>query len=440
MDWYRWAAVHDGQVHQGSHHRGCQHESALFLIWHHAYLTVMEAYLQHAARVMKDSGELSTQEFKLPYWDFLSDSKTPTGFFGSNDLETPLRFSRNGQVLVGKHGKYRDEWQKYRSIASFTCSTPSSIGLGGDKSGGVVEERLHNDFHNSNITGLNNPNQAASDPLFHSFHAGVDRLLVEWLANNQGNPWLKCELCATTIESFVDSTGDKTWAARTFNFPKTSCLSGLKRKNDHTGFELDTTHGCALDNDGNLPLEAITIKQILSEKRFWSNGYWIDGVKVKVGPPCETPAKDCQWLPGDTFRCPNAPVSVSTSPEPIKVLNRIGEVTLPSIPEVSEGRISAAELRIDHLSVTGQCKGLTVELQSGNEWIVISELSVSPFRDLSTGPMVGQINEKGLQLFNQSGHAASAQMKLRLRPSDLKEGCEFSAPKPTTTSVYAFGR
>ncbi len=155
----------------------CEHGNDLFLPWHRAHLHYFEKLLQ-------ESDPPRTSHVTVPYWDWIhpqATGKFPAAFDepglsfpGRNlDPETPLPPDTLEIVTTetdqGKFGGFPEEHP------------------GGDY--GRLELGPHNYMHPQFIGGsMADPEQAAQDPIYFSFHCFIDLMWAEWQRRNGSPP------------------------------------------------------------------------------------------------------------------------------------------------------------------------------------------------------------------------------------------------------------
>lgn len=183
-----FADLHDdiSQTH------GCEHQNDLFFPWHRSLLYYFEEALRKTDE-LGNSGP-STKDVTIPYWDWTvapSGNRYPLRFEEEN---SPLSHSgRNDthvtQPMYPKVDVFR--------IVNDTTDWPGFAG--GPKSSpffGAIESPIHNDMHSVYIGGdMGDPQFAAEDPIFWSFHAYIDLIWDRWQKVHNVEPTcLDCDL------------------------------------------------------------------------------------------------------------------------------------------------------------------------------------------------------------------------------------------------------
>ena len=151
----------------------CEHGSDLFLPWHRAHLHYFEQLLQEA-------DPPRTANVTVPYWDWLHAE--PSGKF-------PPAFSKPG--LDDPERDMTDAQLPPDTLEIVTAETdPGAFGgypeehPGGDY--GRLELGPHNTMHPFFIGGkMADPERAAEDPIYFSFHCFIDLMWAEWQRRNQ---------------------------------------------------------------------------------------------------------------------------------------------------------------------------------------------------------------------------------------------------------------
>ena len=184
--WTYQAAIHGSDTRPAqTGWNQCQHQSFFFLSWHRMYLYYFERILREA------SGD---PNFALPYWDYsIPDQRAlPEAFRVPADNSNPLYVAnRNTGINLG----FDIPESATVSDAAFTFdnfSSPSGspLSFGGQEvnefthfgsTNGSIEQTPHNVVHVIVGGPMNDPNEAAADPIFWLHHANIDRLWNQWL-------------------------------------------------------------------------------------------------------------------------------------------------------------------------------------------------------------------------------------------------------------------
>ena len=165
-----WEAYHDN--FDASHHSGCAHFSEKFFPWHRRYLADFEKLLQA-------TDPPTTSQVMIPYWDWTRQPTTGQHFPGAfDDPNSPL-FDARLQItpppwspeellqLIREH-----DWN------IFAGKPDPSDGFGSNP--GSVESGPHNTLHVNISRDMRSPPTAVRDPIFWSFHAGIDLVWSRW--------------------------------------------------------------------------------------------------------------------------------------------------------------------------------------------------------------------------------------------------------------------
>jgi hypothetical protein len=150
----------------------CEHGSDHFFAWHRAHLHYFEKILQEA-------DPLRTTNVTIPYWDWLHPEAI--GKF-------PLAFAKPGLFMSGRNNNPTDlppdtlqivmEETNWNEFGGYPKRDPN-----GDY--GRLERGPHNYMHPAFIGGkMANPQTAAEDAIYWSFHAFIDLLWAEWQRRN----------------------------------------------------------------------------------------------------------------------------------------------------------------------------------------------------------------------------------------------------------------
>ena len=150
----------------------CEHGNDKFLAWHRAHLHYFEKWLQEA-------DPPRTINVSIPYWDWLHPETS--GKF-------PAAFSKPGLFLDGRNNHSADLPPDTLEILTTESDWNAFGGYPkGSSEGdyGKLEIGPHNDMHGFFIGGkMSNPEEAAEDAIYWSFHAFIDLLWAEWQRRN----------------------------------------------------------------------------------------------------------------------------------------------------------------------------------------------------------------------------------------------------------------
>jgi tyrosinase-like protein len=160
-----WASLHDN--FDESIHSGCAHFSEKFFPWHRRYLADFEAVLQQ-------TDPPSTASVMIPYWDW---TRPPSG-----GVHFPQAFMDSSSPLFDRRNLVRTPppWDpadildlvKEPDWNVFAGKPDPSNGFGTNP--GSVEYGPHNTLHTNISRDMADPETAVNDPIFWSFHAGID--------------------------------------------------------------------------------------------------------------------------------------------------------------------------------------------------------------------------------------------------------------------------
>lgn len=157
-----WASIHANH---------CRHGTQLFLPWHRAYLIEFENVLREFV-----------PSVTIPYWDWINDRQIPVAFARpeNNPLYDEYRYPG---TELDSYMPTKKEWDDVQDAQSWI------IYGGGQFLSGDNELKTHNPMHvwvggsNGNMTRAPT---AAFDPIFWSFHCGVDRQWDLWQKKEPG--------------------------------------------------------------------------------------------------------------------------------------------------------------------------------------------------------------------------------------------------------------
>lgn len=157
---------------------GCEHQNELFFPWHRALLVKFEKALQQ-------SNAPVTCNVTVPYWVW---TKPPTG------NRYPKPFEDQTSVLYNRLRRRTASNPPFsqETIDQVITDNPQWPAFaGGPKSNpayGAIESPYHNDMHVWCGTPMRNPETAAEDPIFWSYHAFIDVIFDGWQKKWQVNP------------------------------------------------------------------------------------------------------------------------------------------------------------------------------------------------------------------------------------------------------------
>jgi tyrosinase-like protein/polyphenol oxidase-like protein len=176
---------------------GCQHQGWFFLAWHRLFIYYFESIVR--AAIIEAGGP---KDWALPFWAYAAGGKQatlPTAF------RDPTVDGEKNPLFVAERNPGINQGLALPSAitsASAALSRPRLRGrsqFGGGATGvaqfaqhtGQVEQTPHNDVHSlvGGRTGwMNDPDQAAQDPIFWLHHSNIDRLWFLWSKPPHENP------------------------------------------------------------------------------------------------------------------------------------------------------------------------------------------------------------------------------------------------------------
>lgn len=165
-----WAALHD--FFDESIHSGCAHFSEKFFPWHRRYLFDFEAVLQQ-------SDPPVTANVMIPYWDWtlppIQGAHFPSAF---EDRTSPLfdnRFNISPPPWDADDVRFMVQEKDWNVFAG----KPDPSNAFG-RNPGTVENGPHNGLHLNISRDMHDADTAVQDPIFWSFHAGIDLVWSRW--------------------------------------------------------------------------------------------------------------------------------------------------------------------------------------------------------------------------------------------------------------------
>jgi Common central domain of tyrosinase len=165
-----WAGLHDS--FDESIHSGCAHFSEKFFPWHRRYLFDFESLLRKTDPAI-------TANVMIPYWDWTKKPMTGVHF--------PQAFEAAGSPLFDNRLSITPPPWDPDDILSmvhepdwniFAGKPDPSNAFGGNP--GSVENGPHNTLHTNISRHMRAPATAVQDPIFWSFHAGIDLVWSRW--------------------------------------------------------------------------------------------------------------------------------------------------------------------------------------------------------------------------------------------------------------------
>ncbi|HWD27165.1 MAG TPA: tyrosinase family protein [Rhizomicrobium sp.] len=168
-----WASLHDNfDTHAQS---GCAHFSERFFPWHRRFLYDFE-------QVLQNTDPPRTSQVMIPYWDWsvplAQNALYPAAFTDSaSPLYDGTRFNASPPPWDAANLKKliaEADWPV------FAGRPDPANGFGNRTHIGTIEVGPHNTLHN-NISGdMSSPDTAVNDPIFWSFHGGIDLAWSRW--------------------------------------------------------------------------------------------------------------------------------------------------------------------------------------------------------------------------------------------------------------------
>jgi Common central domain of tyrosinase len=207
-----WASLHDS--FNESIHSGCPHYSEKFLPWHRRYLYDFEQLLQKTDPSV-------TAQVMIPYWDW---SQPPTG------NHFPKAFENSASPLFDRRLNLSPPpWDPndLRNIIHesdwnlFAGKPDASNGFGGNP--GSLENGPHNTLHGNISRDMRSPSTAVQDPIFWSFHAGID---LAW------SRWQKLHASDGSAQPFADPAAIIWFRDRSYNVASTAKTSDFSYEYD----------------------------------------------------------------------------------------------------------------------------------------------------------------------------------------------------------------
>jgi hypothetical protein len=199
-----WASLHDN--FDESIHSGCAHFSEKFFPWHRRYLADFEAVLQQ-------TDPPGTASVMIPYWDW---TRPPSGGVhfpqAFMDSSSPL-FDRRNLVKTPPPWDPADilDLVKEPDWNVFAGKPDPSNGFGTNP--GSVEYGPHNTLHTNISRDMADAETAVKDPIFWSFHAGID---LVW------SRWQRLHVPGNTTQSFADGAAIIWFRDRSFTVASTA--------------------------------------------------------------------------------------------------------------------------------------------------------------------------------------------------------------------------
>lgn len=191
----------------------CHQNEELFFLWHRAYVAALEKLLQDA---------IHDPSFRLPYWNWYTDSSLPEAF--RNEFLDAQHTQKNSLYVANRNAnvnKGKPIW-KPEVTADFDADfTQFQFDL---------RTNEHNNIHVlvGMPTNMGRTTYAARDPIFYLHHANIDRLLMVWLEMNPNHH---------PPASFPD------WDSAVYRFPVPPGSVGNSNPPVHTPSEQDLALG-----------------------------------------------------------------------------------------------------------------------------------------------------------------------------------------------------
>jgi hypothetical protein len=165
-----WASLHDNS--DDSIHSGCTHFSEKFFPWHRRYLADFEVLLQQ-------SDPPVTADVTIPYWDWTQPPKTGKHFPGAFEQPTSPLFDTRLAITPPPWDPADIHTQIQEPDWNLFAGKPDPSNSFGSNPGSV-ESGPHNTLHTNISRDMRNPETAVQDPIFWSFHSGIDLVWARW--------------------------------------------------------------------------------------------------------------------------------------------------------------------------------------------------------------------------------------------------------------------
>jgi tyrosinase len=196
--WSYQAAIHGTHAAQTKPlWNGCQHGTWFFVAWHRMFIYYFEQIVRAA---VVQAGVSS--DWALPFWDYGAGGQQATIPLAFRDPEVngspnPLYVSQRAQGInsglalppaVASPARALSR-PKFTGMAQFGGGITSVQQF--SSSTGQLEQTPHNDVHG--LVGgqggwMNDPDQAAEDPIFWLHHANIDRIWFVWSGPTHEDP------------------------------------------------------------------------------------------------------------------------------------------------------------------------------------------------------------------------------------------------------------
>lgn len=165
-----WASLHD--LFDESIHSGCAHFSEKFFPWHRRYLFDFEAVLQQ-------SDPPITANVMIPYWDWTRKPKQGVHFPSAfEDAASPLFDVRSNVTPPPWDPEKVRAMVQDQDWSRFAGKPDDSNAFGNHP--GLIEAGPHNTLHTNISSDMASADTAVQDPIFWSFHAGIDLCWSRW--------------------------------------------------------------------------------------------------------------------------------------------------------------------------------------------------------------------------------------------------------------------
>jgi tyrosinase len=185
--WAYQAAIHGTKAPSPlALQRQCEHESWFFFPWHRIYLYYFEQIVRKA---VVDSG--GPADWTLPYWNYDlggEHASLPTPFLQPADKANPL-FVPVRSPYYNAGGPLPALVSTEEAALSLRVFTGNAMFGGGNLSPprphfwgqkGLPEVTPHGTVHVEVAGWMQNPDEAAQDPIFWLHHANIDRIWAVW--------------------------------------------------------------------------------------------------------------------------------------------------------------------------------------------------------------------------------------------------------------------
>jgi len=213
VDWLHNSYNYFAKLHNDfSKGGGCIHGSEVFLPWHRELLNRFELALRAAKPGVTDN-------VTLPYWVWTEKNGVYPAAF--QDPASPLFSKTRNPSLrcrpdacpyttdqIRKMLTDNPKWLLFAGAACSVipnCTPPDNCSNCPSGDYGAFESPFHNAMHDGLGRPMSNPQTAAQDPIFWSFHAYIDLIYQQWQCDYAEPPnCLECNFRAMTDSRVKD--------------------------------------------------------------------------------------------------------------------------------------------------------------------------------------------------------------------------------------------